>query len=109
MAGEQLRLDAARARASGQDLSAAGSQLVGVSNGAVAEIAAASTGRPWGRDDIGAAFHQQYGPMVQLFVEAFGRVAGYVEEIGAVAVRTVTDNEAADARASATVDTSYRT
>jgi hypothetical protein len=108
MAGEQLYLDAPKATASGRDLSAAGSQLVGMSNGPVAEIAAVSADQPWGRDDIGAAFQKDYGPMVLKFVEAFGKVAGYVEGIGEAAVQTVTDNEAADSRASATVTKSYQ-
>jgi hypothetical protein len=108
MAGEQLYLDAPRATASGRDLSAAGSQLVGMSNGPVAEIAALSAGQPWGRDEIGAAFQKDYGPMVQKFVEAFGKVAGYVEGIGEAAVQTVADNQAADSRAGSTVATSYQ-
>ncbi|BEL07969.1 hypothetical protein Q0Z83_061600 [Actinoplanes sichuanensis] len=108
MAGEQLYLDAPKATASGRDLSAAGAQLVGMSNGSVAEIAAVSADQPWGRDDIGAAFQKDYGPMVQKFVEAFGKVSGYVEGIGEAAVQTVTDNESADSRASATVTKSYR-
>ncbi|WP_433795222.1 hypothetical protein [Actinoplanes sp. CA-252034] len=107
MAGEQLHLDAPRATASGRDLSAAGSQLVGMSNGHVAEIAAGSAGQPWGRDEIGAAFQKDYGPMVQKFVEAFGKVAGYVEGIGEAAVQTVADNEAADSRAASVVAKSY--
>jgi hypothetical protein len=108
MAGEQLHLDAPRATAGGRDLSAAGSRMVGMSNGPVAEIAAVSAGQPWGSDEIGAAFQKNYGPLVQKFVEAFGKVAGYVEGLGDAAVLTVEDNTAADARASATVTQSYR-
>ncbi|MEV4279430.1 hypothetical protein [Actinoplanes xinjiangensis] len=107
MPGE-LHLDAPRATAAGRDLSAAGSQLVSLGNSAVAEVAAASADQPWGRDEIGAAFQKDYGPMVARFVEAFGKVAGYVEGIGEAAVLTVEDNTAADARASSTVAKSYQ-
>jgi hypothetical protein len=108
MAGEQLRLDAPRATAAGRDLSYAGAQLVAMTNGPAAEIAAVSAGQPWGRDEIGAAFQKEYGPMVQRFVEAFGKVAGYVEGVGEAAVQTVADNQAADARSASVVTRSYR-
>ncbi|MDI6097070.1 hypothetical protein QLQ12_00415 [Actinoplanes sp. NEAU-A12] len=107
MTGE-LYLDPQRAAAAGQDLSQAGTQLVGLSNSTVAAIAAASQDQPWGRDEIGAAFQKNYGPMLQKFTEAFGKVAGYVEGLGDAAVKSVEDNTAADARAAGTVTKSYR-
>ncbi|MFC4069491.1 hypothetical protein [Actinoplanes subglobosus] len=106
MTGE-LYLDAPRAAAAGRDLSSVGGQLVGMTNGPVAEIAAASADQPWGRDEIGAAFQKDYGPLVAKFVEAFGTVAPYVEGLGEAAVLSVDDNTAADSRASATVTRSY--
>jgi hypothetical protein len=107
MTGE-LYLDAPAATAAGRDLSAAGGQLVGLSGGPVAEVAVASQSQPWGRDEIGAAFQKDYGPLLQKFTEAFGNVAGYVEGLGEAAVQSVTDNTAADSRASSTISTSYR-
>lgn len=107
MTGE-LHLDGRRATAAGQDLTLAGTHLAGLSNGAVAEIAAVSQDQPWGRDEIGAAFQKDYGPLLQRFTEAFGKVAGYVEGLGEAAVKSVEDNTAADARASVAVTKSYR-
>jgi hypothetical protein len=107
MTGE-LNLDPQRAAAGGRDLSSAGKQLVSLDNSTVASIAAASQSQPWGRDDIGAAFQGQYGPLLQQFTEAFGQIAGYVESLGDAAVQSVEDNTAADARASATVIKSYK-
>jgi hypothetical protein len=107
MTGE-LYLDAPRASAAGRDLSAVGDRLASMNGGPVAEIAAASADQPWGRDEIGAAFQKDYDPLVAKFVEAFGKVAGYVEGLGEAAVLSVEDNTAADARASATVTRSYR-
>ena len=107
MTGE-LYLDGPGATAAGRDLTAAGSQLRSLSNGPVAEVAARSQNQPWGRDEIGAAFQKDYGPLLQKFTEAFGRVAGYVEDLGDAAVQSVVDNTAADTRASGAVTRSYR-
>ena len=107
MPGE-LNLDPQRATAAGRDLSLAGTQLVSLDNSTVAEIAATSQGQPWGRDDIGATFQQNYGPLLQQFTEAFCQVAGYVEALGDAAVTSVEDNTAADDRASDAVLKSYR-
>jgi hypothetical protein len=107
MTGE-LYLDAPRATAAGQDLTEAGAELVGLGNGAVAEIAAISRDQPWGRDEIGAAFQKDYGPLLQKFAESFGKVAGYVEGLGEAAVKSVEDNTAADSRAAGVVTKSYR-
>ncbi|GIM95731.1 hypothetical protein [Paractinoplanes toevensis] len=108
MTGEQLNLDPQRATAGGRDLSLAGSQLVSLDNSTVAEIAAASQGQPWGRDDIGAAFQKNYGPLLQQFTEAFGQIAGYVEALGDAAMKSVEDNVAADDRAGETIIKSYK-
>lgn len=107
MTGE-LHLDALRATVAGRDLAAAGTQLAGLSTGPVAEVTAMSQDQPWGRDDIGAAFQKDYGPLLQKFVESFGKVAGYVEDLGEAAVQSVADNTAADSRASSAVTQSYR-
>jgi hypothetical protein len=107
MTGE-LHLDAPQATAAGRDLTAAGAQLVGLSTGPVAEVAAMSQSQPWGRDEIGAAFQKDYGPLLQKFTEAFGKVSGYVEGLGEAAVQSVVDNTTADSRASADVTGSYR-
>ena len=107
MTGE-LHLDPQRATAAGRDLSRAGSHLAGLNNGTVAAIAAVSRDQPWGRDEIGAAFQKDYGPLLQTFTEAFGKVAAYVEGLGEAAVKSVEDNTAADARAAGAVTKSYR-
>ncbi|GAA0466186.1 hypothetical protein Aca07nite_77330 [Actinoplanes capillaceus] len=106
MTGE-LYLDPQRATAAGRDLSAAGKQLVSLNNSTVAEVNAASQGQPWGRDDIGAAFQQNYGPLLQQFTDAFGKISGYVQGLGDAAIASVEDNLGADARSSGTVTKSY--
>ncbi len=87
----------------------AGADLVSINNSTVADIAMTSEGRPWGNDDIGAAFQKNYAPLLQQFTEAFGNIARYVEGIGEAAVATVDDNMNADARAGDTIQQAYRT
>ncbi|GAA0541954.1 hypothetical protein GCM10010172_24230 [Paractinoplanes ferrugineus] len=109
MGGEQLSLDPQRAAAGGRDLSSAGKSMVSLDNSTVAAIAVASQGQPWGRDDIGAAFHSNYAPLLQQFTEAFGQVAVYVESLGDAAIASVEDNLGADQRSGENVSKSYRT
>ncbi|SDT30422.1 hypothetical protein [Actinoplanes derwentensis] len=109
MAGEQLYLDAPRATAGGRDLTLAGNEMVSINNSTVAAIAAASENKPWGNDDIGAAFQKNYAPLLQKFTEAFGNVAQFVEGLGEAAVASVEDNMNADARSGETVQNAYRT
>lgn len=108
MPGEQLYLDGPRATQGGRKLSAAGNEMISLNNGTVAGIEAASESKPWGNDDIGAAFQKNYGPLLQKFTEAFGDVAQFVEGLGEAAVASVEDNLNADARAGETVHSAYR-
>ena len=104
----ELYLDAPRATMGGRDLTAAGQELTALNQGPVAAINAASQGQPWGRDEIGSKFQEGYAPQLAQFVEAFGKVAAYVEGLGEAAVASVEDNMNADARAGQTVNQSYR-
>ncbi|OJF13999.1 hypothetical protein [Couchioplanes caeruleus] len=107
MAGE-LNLDPQRAIAASRDLSASGTHLVNLNNGVVADIAQASGDQPWGKDEIGAAFHKNYAPLLTQFTAAFAKVAQYVEGLGDAAEQSVHDNTGADDRAQATVTKAYR-
>lgn len=60
MADGQIWLDPDRARRGGADLTLAGEAVSASRRGVGGEIAAASGQRPWGRDDIGAAFDKHY-------------------------------------------------
>lgn len=108
MTGE-LYLDPQRAANGGRKLSMAGADMVSINDRAVAEVAAASESKPWGNDDIGAAFQKNYAPLLQQFTEGFGNIARYVEGLGEAAVATVDDNMNADARSGETVHQAYRT
>ena len=74
----------------------------------MADLSAASARQPWGRDEIGAAFQMNYGPLMQQFAEAFGTVAVFVEGLGDAADQSMQDNLAADDRAEAIVVRSYQ-
>ncbi|MFI5935191.1 hypothetical protein [Actinoplanes sp. NPDC051494] len=106
--GGELYLDPQRAIAGGRDLAAAGKDLVDRRNGIGADIIAASSQKPWGMDDIGAAFDQQYAPMEAKLMEAWLRIAEYVEGLGEAAVASVNDNLHADAEASTRVIDAYK-
>jgi hypothetical protein len=107
MSGE-LNLDPQRALSGSRDLAASGTHLVSLNNGPLSAIGAKSHDQPWGKDDIGAAFQQNYAPMLSQFMEAFEQVAHYVEGLGEAAEQSVHDNTGADDRAQATVTKSYR-
>ncbi|GAB3945298.1 hypothetical protein GCM10027614_36840 [Micromonospora vulcania] len=60
MSDGQLWLDPSRARRGGADLALAGEAVTARRAAEGGEIEAASGARPWGRDDIGAAFERSY-------------------------------------------------
>ncbi|MEH0845290.1 hypothetical protein V6U81_23140 [Micromonospora sp. CPCC 205711] len=92
----QLWLDRDRARRGGADLHLAG-EAIGDRRAKVGgPIAAASAARPWGRDDIGAAFEKQYRRYEETLLRAWEGVGHTVENLGAHAVASVDANVEAD-------------
>ncbi|MDG4808007.1 hypothetical protein O7634_14720 [Micromonospora sp. WMMD1120] len=89
MSDAQLWLDPQRARRAGADLALAGEAVTArraVEGGA---IEAASGVRPWGRDDIGAAFERTYRGYEQTVLRAWAGVGQRLTELGGDVVRAV--------------------
>ena len=106
--GGQLYLDPQRAISAGQDLAAAGKNLAGERNTAGQRVVELSAKKPWGTDDIGAAFDKEYAPMEQKVMEAWRQLAGYIEGLGAGAVQSVQENLQADQAAGTRVINTYQ-
>ncbi|SCG73831.1 hypothetical protein GA0070609_4903 [Micromonospora echinaurantiaca] len=98
MAG-QLWLDPWRARRGGADLSHAGEAVTARREQLGGAIAAASAQRPWGRDDLGAAFEQRYRGFEDTVLRAWAGVGRQLTGLGADVVASVEANLAADAAA----------
>ncbi|MEO3780320.1 hypothetical protein ABGB16_26590 [Micromonospora sp. B11E3] len=94
----QLWLDPGRARRGGTDLSLAGEALTARRGQVGGAIAAASAARPWGRDDIGAAFEKQYRGFEETLLRAWSGVGRAIEHLGTDVVRSVDNALQADAR-----------
>lgn len=89
MAEGQIWLDPDRARRGGTDLTLAG-EAVGASRREVGgAIAAASAQRPWGRDDIGAAFEKHYRSYEETLLRAWEMLGRSLEGLGGDVVRSV--------------------
>jgi hypothetical protein len=84
-----LWLDPERALRGAHDLAIAGRDITGQREGLGADIAAASAARPWGNDDIGAAFDKNYRGIEQALLTAWSSVGRYVEGLGAEATTSV--------------------
>jgi hypothetical protein len=96
MADDQLRLDPNHALGGARDLTASGKNLTGRRADLGNEIAALSAARPWGKDDIGAAFDKEYAPMVDKVLQAWTQIAAYVEGLGYAAAQSVQENTQTD-------------
>ncbi|WP_431882610.1 hypothetical protein [Micromonospora gifhornensis] len=103
MAG-QLWLDPSRARRGGADLTRAGEAVAGRHAEAGAAIAAASSRRPWGRDDIGAAFERQYRGYEEMALRVWAGVGRRLADLGGDVVRSVETNQQTDAASDARFD-----
>lgn len=96
MAEGQLWLDPDRARRGGEDLRLAG-EAIGARRASVGgAIAAASARRPWGKDDIGAAFEKQYRGYEEMLLRAWEQVGRAVTGLGSDAVVSVDGNVETD-------------
>ncbi|PWR07419.1 hypothetical protein DKT68_19210 [Micromonospora acroterricola] len=82
MTDGQLWLDPSRARRGGADLALAGEAVTARRAADGGEIEAASGARPWGRDDIGAAFERNYRGIEQTVLRAWTGVGHRLTELG---------------------------
>ena len=89
MAEGQLWLDPGRARRGGADLALAGEAVSTSRREAGDAIADASAQRPWGRDDIGAAFEKQYRGYEETLLRAWETLGRSLEGLGGDVVRSV--------------------
>ena len=101
MTDGQLWLDPARARRGGADLASSGAAVTARRAAEGGEIETASGDRPWGRDDIGAAFERNYRGIEQTVLRAWAGVGHRLTELGSAVVRAVDASMRTD-RASAT-------
>ncbi|SBT52225.1 hypothetical protein [Micromonospora auratinigra] len=90
MAEGQIWLDPDRARRGGADLHRAGEAVSSARRETGGAIAAASAERPWGRDDIGAAFEKQYRRYEETLLRAWEVLGRSLQGLGSDVVRSVT-------------------
>ena len=105
---EELWLDPDRVAGGGRDLASAGKHLTSERRGAGSEVASMSGQRPWGTDEIGRAFENNYRPIEQQVLLAWEKLGLYVEGLGDAVVQTVKDANATDHHAAAQVERTYR-
>lgn len=95
-----LWLDPAQARLGGRDLAAAGRSITAQRNGSGTAIAAASTARPWGTDDIGSAFEKVYRAAETIVLKGWRGTGNHVEGLGTQVTRAVDTHVRNDAATS---------
>jgi hypothetical protein len=108
MPEQELWLDPDRAAGGGRELASAGKHLTRQRTGPGAELVALSARRPWGTDDVGQAFERNYRPIEQQVLQAWEKLGGYVEGLGAAVVETVREATQTDHHAAVRVDRTYR-
>ena len=91
MTNDRLNLDPQRAMAAARDLASAGKQMKQQRTSKGGEIAAKSEARPWGKDDIGAAFEKTYRNFETQMLKSWEGLAGYVEGLGSAVGQAVSD------------------
>jgi hypothetical protein len=85
----QIWLDPDRARRGGADLTLAGEAVSASRREVGGAIAEASAQRPWGRDDIGAAFEKHYRGYEETLLRAWEMLGRSLQGLGADVVRSV--------------------
>ena len=105
---EELWLDPDRVASGGRDLTSAGKHPTTERLGAGAELVAISGRRPWGGDEIGQAFENNYRPIEQQVLLAWEKLGAYVEGLGDAVVQTVREATEADHHAAVQVERTYR-
>ncbi|MFE9203801.1 hypothetical protein [Micromonospora sp. NPDC007230] len=96
MAEVQIWLDPDRARRGGADLTLAAEAVSATRRDAGGAIAEASAQRPWGRDDIGAAFEKHYRGYEETLLRVWEMLGRSLEGLGSDVVRSVTATVATD-------------
>jgi hypothetical protein len=99
MANDEIRLDPQRAMAGARDMISAAKSMKGQRTDLGGRIAAASADRPWGKDDIGAAFEKTYRGFEEQMLKSWDGLAGFVGGLGYAVAQSVqasmqTDGEA---------------
>jgi hypothetical protein len=105
---DELWLDPDRVASGGHDLASAGRHLTTERFGAGAELVASSGRRPWGSDEIGQAFENNYRPIEQQVLLAWEKLGAYVEGLGDTVVETVREATEVDRHAALQVERTYR-
>ena len=108
MTDGQLYLDPQRTVDGAKDLAATGKTLAGQRSTLGEELRALSGKKPWGTDDIGAAFDKEYGPMEEKVLFAWTQIAAYVEGLGVAAAQSVQLNMQADVSSGERVINTYK-
>jgi hypothetical protein len=104
----ELRLDARVALDGARSLSAAGEQFLSAHRRTGMSIVTTSGARPWGSDDIGAAFDKTYRPIEQQIMQAWFALGEHLQALGDAAAASVGDNKGADQEAAVRVTGAYR-
>ena len=104
----QLWLEPQRVLDGARGLAASGENLSSQRAGAGNELAASSAGRPWGKDQVGAAFEKEYRPMEQKVLQAWEQIAAYVEGLGQAAAQSAYENVQTDDAAGVRVDQDWK-
>jgi hypothetical protein len=107
MTDGRLWLDPVRAIDGARHLARAGAHLAAQRAHAGAELDTMSAARPWGNDDIGAAFHQQYAPIAAHVLVAWEGLAAHLEDLAAAAARSVQVTQHADDEAGTRITHAY--
>jgi len=99
---DEMRLEPVVARQGAEYLTDAGRQVDDVRRTLGAEREHDAAARPWGHDDIGAAFQTNYDQAVPMVMEAWPKLGAYLEYLGAAVTAAVdaavAENEAARQR-----------
>ena len=94
-----ISLDAVAADRAGRDLADAGHDLAAARRTLGAAADAAGHARPWGADEIGAAFDQGYAAAARSVLDGWTAIAARIAALGAATTRAATDLTTADDRA----------
>ena len=105
---DPLYLDAPVALDGARNMTAAGQHYLNLLTTAGLELSDAAHRRPWGSDDIGQAFENNYRPIEQQVFEAWGKLGDYVMGLGDAVAASVADNQQADRESGMRVTRAYR-
>jgi hypothetical protein len=108
MPDDRLYLDTKVVLDGARNLNAAGTDLLAEYWRTGISIAADSGRRPWGNDDIGESFEQNYRPIEQQVLQAWCKLGEYLQGLGDAAAASVDDNLGADQESTVRVNRAYR-